>query len=70
MRGCECECQCCTNWDKGEAQVLREMRLKTALALVEQQANDVALWFRTKRAPEAYLQRALRALHAALEGRE
>jgi|SRR3990172_463533 len=36
-------------------------------ALVEQQANDEGLWFVAQTAPEAYLQAALRKLHAAVE---
>lgn len=36
-------------------------------ALVDAQAEDQGLWFLTPTAPEAYLQKALRTLHAALE---
>ena len=36
--------------------------------LVDRQANDPSLWFAAQTAPEAYLQRALRELHAAIEG--
>ena len=36
-------------------------------ALVAEQAEDPALWFRSRTAPEAYLQAALRRLHAAIE---
>ena len=39
----------------------------SALMLVEQQAEDEALWFLHPTAPEAYLQEALRRLHAAVE---
>lgn len=39
-------------------------------ALVAEQAADEALWFKAQTAPEAYLQQALRALHAAIEGEE
>jgi hypothetical protein len=39
-----------------------------ALALVLRQAEDPALWFHATNASEAYLQRALRELHAAVEG--
>lgn len=35
--------------------------------LVDHQANDEGLWFVAKTAPEAYLQQALRRLHAAIE---
>lgn len=37
-------------------------------ALVSAQADDAALWFEAVTAPEAYLQAALRKLHAAVEG--
>ena len=36
--------------------------------LVDEQANDEGLWCETKYASEAYLQLALRQLHAAIEG--
>ena len=36
--------------------------------LVDEQANDEGLWCQTKYASEAYLQTALRQLHAAIEG--
>ena len=39
----------------------------TVRALVDQQAEDDGLWFNAKTAPEAHLQQALRALHAAIE---
>ena len=35
--------------------------------LVDAQANDDGLWFVARTAPEAYLQQALRRLHAAVE---
>ena len=38
--------------------------------LVERQIYDPALWVVANTAPEAYLQRALRELHAAIEGEE
>ena len=38
-----------------------------ARPLVEQQALDDGLWFVAERAPEAYLQTALRTLHMAVE---
>lgn len=38
-----------------------------AQALVAKQAEDAGLWFNAKTAPEAYLQSALRELHAAVE---
>ncbi len=36
--------------------------------VVDEQAEDEGLWFRAQTAPEAYLQQALRRLHAAVEG--
>lgn len=38
--------------------------------LVNKQAEDEGLWFVAETVPEAYLQRALRKLHAVIEGRE
>lgn len=35
--------------------------------LVDRQAEDNGLWFQAETAPEAYLQAALRELHAAVE---
>ena len=40
----------------------------TAQQVVDEQAEDEALWFVAQTAPEAYLQQALRRLHAAVEG--
>lgn len=37
-------------------------------ALVEKQANDEGCWFVAGTCAEAYLQRQLRLLHAAIEG--
>lgn len=42
-----------------------EARIK---ALVEKQANDEGCWFLAETVTEAYLQRQLRLLHAAIEG--
>jgi hypothetical protein len=39
----------------------------TALELVLLQAEDEALWFMAEHVTEAYLQQALRNLHAAVE---
>jgi len=38
--------------------------------LVDEQAEDEGLWFNAETAPEAYLQRALRRLHAKIENRD
>lgn len=35
--------------------------------LVQRQAEDPGLWVNSQRAPEAYLQHALRLLHRAIE---
>jgi hypothetical protein len=43
-------------------------RLKAARSLVEEQAKDEGLWFRAETCAEAYVQQALRKLHAAIEG--
>lgn len=40
-----------------------------AVTVVNEQANDEGLWFLTPTASEAYLQQALRRLHAAVEGK-
>lgn len=39
-----------------------------ARKLVEEQANDEGLWFQAQTCAEAYVQNALRKLHAAVEG--
>ena len=39
----------------------------SAQILVDAQAEDAGLWFEARTAPEAYLQAALRKLHAAVE---
>jgi hypothetical protein len=40
-----------------------------AMAIVNEQAEDERLWFLPKYITEDYLQRALRRLHAAIEGK-
>ena len=42
--------------------------LREAQGLVSKQAEDDGLWFRAETTPEAYLQHALRTLHAIIEG--
>ncbi len=37
--------------------------------VIEEQANDEGLWFQAETAAEAYVQTALRRLHAAIEGK-
>ena len=41
----------------------------TPLAIAQEQAEDEGLWFMAETAPEAYLQKALRRLHEAIEGK-
>lgn len=43
------------------------MTLKELRALVDNQALDDGLWFHARYASEAYLQKELRKLHAAIE---
>jgi len=42
--------------------------LKAIRDMVDKQAEDEGLWFDAVTCPEAYLQRELRKLHAAIEG--
>jgi len=37
--------------------------------VIEEQAKDEGLWFEAETAAEAYVQAALRRLHAAIEGK-
>ena len=39
-------------------------------ALVDEQAEDAGLWFDAETVNEAYLQKELRRLHAAIEAQE
>ena len=45
-------------------------RLARIMQIVDEQANDEALWFTTSTAPEEYVQKALRRLHAAIEAED
>ena len=47
-----------------------EAQLAAIRALVNQQAEDAGLWFMAEHCSEAYLQAALRKLHAAIEARD
>lgn len=47
-----------------------EERLQKILAFVEAQANDETLWCQCESIHEAYIQQALRRLHAAIEGED
>jgi hypothetical protein len=40
----------------------------TPAEIVEKQANDIRLWMPAQTPIEAYLQHALRVLHAAIDG--
>ena len=51
------------------ARVRADRQLRALRSLVEKQANDTALWFKAVTAPEECLQKALRELHAAIEGK-
>lgn len=48
--------------------VMTDPRYQKALAIVAEQADDDGLWFVAETCAEAYLQKALRELHAAIEG--
>lgn len=41
--------------------------LKSVQSLVNEQADDDGIWFAPERAPEAYLQKAMRRLHRRIE---
>lgn len=43
------------------------MTIKELRKIVDRQAEDDGLWFWAQTAPEAYVQAALRTLHAAIE---
>jgi len=45
-------------------------RLTRIMEIVNEQADDEALWFTTATAPEEYVQKALRRLHAAIEAED
>ena len=44
-------------------------RIKTIKDIVNEQANNEALWFEARHITEAYLQQELRRLHEAIEGK-
>lgn len=50
------------------AQQAEIAKARAARQLVNAQAEDEGLWFVAQTAPEAYLQAALRTLHAVIEG--
>lgn len=47
-----------------------EEKLVSIQAVVDEQANDDGLWFDAVYITEAYLQAALRRLHAVIEGEQ
>lgn len=47
---------------------MTDPRYQEALALVAEQSEDDGLWFVAETCSEAYLQEALRKLHAVIEG--
>jgi hypothetical protein len=55
----------CTGSICAESKNMNEAAIK---AVIEEQANDYGLWFRAETCAEAYLQQALRRLHAVIEG--
>lgn len=55
--------------ESAEVTALRA-RVAAIQAVVDEQAEDDGLWFRAQYATEAYLQRALRHLHAVVEGHD
>ena len=55
-------------WDEHDCEAAYE-EIERLLALVNEQAEDEGLWFRAETCAEAYVQQALRRLHAAIEGR-
>jgi hypothetical protein len=46
-----------------------EAEIERLRALVNEQAEDEGLWFKAETCAEAYVQQALRRLHAAIEGK-
>ena len=54
--------------DYADAWEADRRRLEALVAAVNNQVEDEGLWFIAETAPEAYLQNALRLLHALVEG--
>ena len=55
-------------YDAARKRVIELLTEKVAVkAVVDAQAEDDGLWFEAQTAPEAYLQQALRRLHAVIE---
>jgi hypothetical protein len=55
--------------DRGDTCVVWVQRMSAAEKIVAEQANDERLWFRPAYITEDYLQKELRRLHAAIEGK-
>jgi len=55
-------------WTIAEEYLKLEKELRKYKDVAGDQANDEGLWFDAQTAPEAYLQRKLRELHAVIEG--
>jgi len=56
-------------WGIGDAASAVEEYQDKLMKIVNEQAEDFGLWFTAETASEAYLQRALRRLHAAIENK-
>lgn len=56
--------------DESEDVLAEHAHLELAEELIAKQANDAGLWFIAETAAEAYLQKALRKLHAVIEGED
>lgn len=60
-----------TQFERDGLRVLElQAQLTTIAAVVNEQASDDGLWFIAEHATEAYLQAALRRLHAVIEGKD
>ena len=56
------------NKDKEMTELLKMLEnLHVLRKKVDEQAEDFGLWFEAQHAPEAYLQKSLRELHALIE---
>ena len=59
--------KCGKQWDMGDM-MTAPARIEALEKAANEQAEDEGLWFHAATAPEAYLQKALRRLHALIEG--
>ena len=60
---------CTTSFGIGVAYGSRNVNEAAIKAVVGEQADDDGLWFHAETAAEAYVQQALRRLHAVIEGK-